>query len=283
MKTFNTNLSSRSSFLEQTRANLHSSSDKYVNAMRSLLINNIKSESLNMDYPIYLIKDEMENRNKSNYVEVEYNDMEEKFNYDSDSGLFSSINNKVLLRGQIGNILKDNTIRKTMGKFIEQNKIPKFNKERILEIYTENANINIGKPKKEKLNINSYTPGQTAKLYIDYLFTEEIENNINNVVLFDQPENDVDKAFIYSELITRFNQTKNNVQIIITSHEPLLIINGDSNMIIQAEKINNKIVYTSLKLESYNDDGTIAKHISKYIDGHVNAIKDRYEIYTGGL
>ena len=84
-------------------------------------------------------------------------------------------------------------------------------------------------------------------MYIDYLFNVKILDGYNNVVIFDQPENDVDKAFIYEELIPKISQAKFNIQIIITSHEPLLVVNGDSNQIIKAEK-NNHVIKCCIKL-----------------------------------
>ena len=75
---------------------------------------------------------------------------------------------------------------------------------------------------------------------------------------------------------------KTNIQIIITSHEPLLVINGDSNQIIKAEKNKHIIKYSSYKLDEYLDQNTVTNIISKYVDGSINAVKNRYEIYVGG-
>ena len=119
-------------------------------------------------------------------------------------------------------------------------------------------------------------------MYIDYLFNVKILDGYNNVVVFDQPENDVDKAFIYDELIPKLSSAKFDIQIIITSHEPLLVVNGDSNQIIKAEKNNHIIAYTSYKLDEYLDKNTVTNIISKYVDGNINAVKNRYEIYVGG-
>ena len=42
------------------------------------------------------------------------------------------------------------------------------------------------------------------------------------------------------------------------------------------------IKYTSYKLDEYLDKNTVTNIISKYVDGNINAVKNRYEIYVGG-
>ena len=188
-----------------------------------------------------------------------------------------------LVDKQRGAVIKnDKDIKTIIEIFVNNEKTITLRLSELLQTIIQKAKIKIGFPTDEKIDINELTPGLTAKLYIDYMFNVEIENGVNNIVVFDQPENDVDKEFIFNELIPKFDKAKFNLQIIITSHEPLLVINGDTNQIIRAEKSNKKIKYTSFKLDEYLNKNTITSIIARYIDGSITAVKNRYEIYIGG-
>lgn len=71
------------------------------------------------------------------------------------------------------------------------------------------------------------------------MIDKQISNGGSNlIILFDQPDSNLEKKFILNELVTKINNLRNNFQVFITTHEPLLVVNADSNNIIKAE--NNK-------------------------------------------
>ena len=127
--------------------------------------------------------------------------------------------------------------------------------------------------------------GTIAKKSIEYYFKNMISKEQPDIILFDQPENDVDKTFISTTLSDFIKQQKVDKQIIITSHEAIIAINSDANMIIQAEvSDDNKIKYTSYDLEYVEEKELVATNrVSKILDGGKENIKLRYQIYGGEL
>ena len=117
-----------------------------------------------------------------------------------------------------------------------------------------------------------------------YYFEDLIKNAQPDIVFIDQPENDVDKEFLTNTLASFLLNQKMTTQIFITSHDPILTVNADANMIIQADvDENNKILYHSYPLE-YTDNSMIGTdRVAKLLDGGKNNIKKRYQIYGGIL
>ena len=108
--------------------------------------------------------------------------------------------------------------------------------------------------------------------------------------MFDQPENNLEKRFILSDLAKKIDELRNHYQVFITTHEPLLVVNSDSNNIIQAinkksavSKSNN-IEYNKLSFvkESKTKNEMVEK-IAELVDGSHEAVKERDRIYGGML
>lgn len=279
----NNKINQKSAFISNTKNKLVEKKETLIESIKRYKLASYRLDTLDLKFPQEKIITELNKKNQNNYIEVEYPDLKNILKLDDDSGLIGLRGNTKLLKDYRGKIVADDfSIKNIFKLLLADNKIPELRITKIIKDIVVNSVIKIGFPGQTKINVSDLTPGLTAKMYIDYLFNEEIMDGVNNVVVFDQPENDVDKAFIYSELIPKISNAKFNIQVIITSHEPLLVINGDSNRIIKTERINNKIMYTSYNLDEYLDKETVTNVISKYVDGHINAVKDRYEIYIGG-
>ena len=110
-----------------------------------------------------------------------------------------------------------------------------------------------------------------------------MENNA--IILYDQPDNNLEKDFILNTLGQKISELKRKYQVIITTHEPLLVINSDSNNIIHA--INdpiggkNKITFENLGMYDVGDKEAAIEKIAKIIDGDKKAIRLRNQIYGG--
>jgi len=135
-------------------------------------------------------------------------------------------------------------------------------------------------------DVTKLSAGQLGKAY----FKSMIENNIRkkkvNILFFDQPENNLEKDFILNDLSNLLNKLKKNIQIIITTHEPLLVVNADTNKIIVSENnknINaaNNIRYINMTLSDSVGIEEAVEKISKLVDGSTKAIKKRNYIYGG--
>ena len=129
-------------------------------------------------------------------------------------------------------------------------------------------------------DIKEMNPGSIAKKYIEIYFEEQIKNGTNNIVIFDQIENDVDKEFINEVIRNLIGDTKGHVQLIVVTHDPIVAVNADPNNYIESKKTeNNKFIYRNFVAESYERDEL--KTIACNVDGSKEVIKGRYEIYEG--
>lgn len=129
-------------------------------------------------------------------------------------------------------------------------------------------------------DIKEMNPGSIAKKYIEIYFEEQIKNGTNNIVIFDQIENDVDKEFINEVIRNLIGETKGHVQLIVVTHDPIVAVNADPNNYIESKKTEkNKFKYRNFVAESYERDEL--KTIACNVDGSKDVIKGRYEIYEG--
>lgn len=129
-------------------------------------------------------------------------------------------------------------------------------------------------------DIKEMNPGSIAKKYIEIYFEEQIKNGTNNIVIFDQIENDVDKEFINEVIRNLIGDTKGHVQLIVVTHDPIVAVNADPNNYIESKKTEkNKFKYRNFVAESYERDEL--KTIACNVDGSKEVIKGRYEIYEG--
>lgn len=139
--------------------------------------------------------------------------------------------------------------------------------------------------KEEWRLIENINKGDIAKKSIEYYFNKLVKDNQPDIILIDQPENDVDKTFISTTLSRFIKNQKADKQIIVTSHDAIVAINSDVNKIIQAEiDDNNKIKYESYDLEYVEEEKLVATNkVSTILDGGKSNIKLRYQIYGGEL
>jgi len=140
-------------------------------------------------------------------------------------------------------------------------------------------------------NIETMSAGELSKTYINNLLDSSIKNEgTSTIILFDQPDNSLEKKFILNELVTKIDDLRANYQIFITTHEPLLVVNADSNSIIEAKNdktaisSKNKIVYRNLSfVDKYDSKNKMINDIAELVDGSYDAIKERTKIYGGML
>lgn len=140
-------------------------------------------------------------------------------------------------------------------------------------------------------NIESMSAGELGKTYISNMIDLEIQNKGANVIIvFDQPENNLEKKFILDNLSKKINELRNHYQVFITTHEPLLVVNADSNNIIQsindksAVSKKNNIRYSKLSfIKDSKTKNEMVERIAELVDGSHEAVKERDRIYGGML
>lgn len=89
--------------------------------------------------------------------------------------------------------------------------------------------------------------------------------------VFDQPEDDLDNAFIVDELEPIFRKIKKHRQVIIVTHNANLVVNSDSEQIIIASNDDEELSYRSGSLECPE----IRKEVCRILEGGATAFKKR--------
>jgi ABC-type lipoprotein export system ATPase subunit len=135
-------------------------------------------------------------------------------------------------------------------------------------------------------DVTKLSAGQLGKAYFKSMIEKNIRKKKVNVLFFDQPENNLEKDFILNDLSKLLNKLKKNIQIVITTHEPLLVVNADTNKIIVCENqknINaaNNIKYINMTLSDSVGIEAAVEKISRLVDGSTRAIRKRNYIYGG--
>ncbi len=188
-----------------------------------------------------------------------------------ENNVFYTHMNKGKLSNDIYNMTKKEEAKIVINKYIETEVI-KESKDWWNKTFDIKAEVFLN-----GTNVNEMNPGDIAKTYIKIYFENEVKKGGNNIVIFDQIENDVDKEFINSVIIDLLEETKGHIQLLIVTHDPIVAVNADPTNYILAEKDEDGIGYKSFVPESELEDSF--KIVASVVDGSIDAIKKRYKIY----
>lgn len=254
-----------------------------INSIKNVL--KIKNElvSVHLEYPFDQIKNTIETKNANELARFTLSFDKESLKHvvkdDSDFIETKNISTK-LKRLPINYIdfLDDQSIKAFINELkkvsIDINDVIKNELSLTLE-------LNVNGNWKEATTVNQ---GTIAKVSMEYYFNDIIKTEQPDIIFIDQPENDVDKEFLTQTLAKFLIDKKMTSQIFITSHDAILTVNADANMIIQADvDEDNKINYMSYPLE-YTECNTVGTdNVARILDGGKQNIEKRYQIYGGIL
>ena len=121
--------------------------------------------------------------------------------------------------------------------------------------------------------IEDLSVGQKATALLLLLFAYE-----NRILIFDQPEEDLDNRFIYEDVVKILREFKGKRQLIAATHNANIPVIGDSELIVvlEAAKDNCKVVD-----KGSADKNSIKQHIKHIMEGGEEAFKLRIEKYGG--
>lgn len=120
--------------------------------------------------------------------------------------------------------------------------------------------------------LRQHSIGQRASALILFILTQ----NDNDVILIDQPEDDLDNKVIYDEVITAILQKKPYMQFIFATHNANIPVLGDSERVLVAEYQENKIGVAQGNI----DLDFTHKQIVDIMEGGKDAFDKRQLIYT---
>ena len=137
-------------------------------------------------------------------------------------------------------------------------------------------------------SMESLSAGTLGKIYVEHFFDRTIaEGGSNTIILYDQPESNMEKEFVFRSLVRKFDELRNRYQIFIATHEPLLVVNADANEIVRA--VNQKtiggqnasIAYENCSFVGASGRIDVVRDVARLIDGHEDAVVKRSSVYRG--
>ncbi|MGM8366839.1 TrlF family ATPase, partial [Virgibacillus sp. W0181] len=148
-------------------------------------------------------------------------------------------------------------------------------KDKIKENYSELLNIRTpnqieikyhGKP------IAKHSIGQRASALVLFILSQKD----NNLIMIDQPEDDLDNQVIYNEIITKVKERKPEVQFIFATHNANIPVLGDAEQVIAVSYDEKQIIaeYGSI------DNKDIQSKIVDIMEGGQEAFNKRTQIYN---
>jgi chromosome segregation protein len=116
--------------------------------------------------------------------------------------------------------------------------------------------------------------GQQATALLNVLLNQE-----GFPLVIDQPEDDIDNRAI-EKIIHNFWHSKKKRQIIISSHNANLVVNGDSELVVSCDyNETSKQTKGHIKFQGSIDDSEIRSEITSIMEGGERAFKLRKEKY----
>jgi hypothetical protein len=119
--------------------------------------------------------------------------------------------------------------------------------------------------------LREHSLGQRASALILFILTLKE----NDVIIIDQPEDDLDNQTIYTDVISELRKLKNETQFIFATHNPNIPVLGDCEQNICCS-YNNGVISTT---EGSIDDPVIQKRIVDIMEGGEEAFNQRKMIY----
>lgn len=119
--------------------------------------------------------------------------------------------------------------------------------------------------------LQEHSLGQRASALIIFILTLKE----NDIIIIDQPEDDLDNQTIYTDVISELRKLKNETQFIFATHNPNIPVLGDCEQTISCTYINGTVD----TLVGSIDDVTIQKKIVNIMEGGEEAFNQRKMIY----
>ena len=120
--------------------------------------------------------------------------------------------------------------------------------------------------------LKDHSLGQRASALILFLLAQRE----NDVLLIDQPEDDLDNQTIYKDVIQEIRKLKGEMQFIFATHNANIPVLGDSEKVVACEYIENKEI--DLQMGTI-DEHQMQKRIVDVMEGGTRAFNLRKKIY----
>jgi len=116
--------------------------------------------------------------------------------------------------------------------------------------------------------------GQKAAAILAFLLTYD-----DKPLIIDQPEDDLDNALIYDLIVRQIHSSKNKRQLIIVTHNPNIVVNGDAELVHIMEFKDGQVQVAD---QGGLGEKNIRNAICEIMEGGITAFKNRYKRITAG-
>ncbi|MBN2824116.1 MAG: ATP-binding protein, partial [Campylobacterales bacterium] len=120
--------------------------------------------------------------------------------------------------------------------------------------------------------LRKHSLGQRASALILFILTQKE----NDIVIIDQPEDDLDNQTIYDEVIQELLKLKNQTQFIFATHNANIPVLGDCEQVIVCNYEEDKINTKTGSVDNHN----IQEKIINIMEGGKEAFSKRKDIYN---
>ncbi len=162
---------------------------------------------------------------------------------------------------KLNDILNENHVVDFKRRFIE-------NREELLTFKVENKIIIQYNGK----SLDKHSLGQRASALILFLLAQRE----NDILIIDQPEDDLDNQTIYDEVIKELKKIKGNMQFIFATHNANIPVLGDSEKVVSCSYDEKKITVHSGTIDNHQTQ----RFIVDIMEGGDEAFNRRKNIYS---
>jgi len=120
-------------------------------------------------------------------------------------------------------------------------------------------------------SLDKHSLGQRASALILFLLAQKD----NDILIIDQPEDDLDNQTIYDEVIKELKKLKGNMQFIFATHNANIPVLGDSEKVVSCSYDEKKITVHSGTIDDHGTQQTIVD----IMEGGKEAFSRREDIY----
>ena len=118
--------------------------------------------------------------------------------------------------------------------------------------------------------IKQGSPGQKSAAILAFLLSYGDEP-----VILDQPEDDLDNHLIYDLVVAQLRDNKRRRQVIVATHNPNIVVNGDAEMVISMNYQQGQCVVVDDGTGSLQGSG-VRKEVCRIMEGGRRAFESRY-------
>ena len=115
------------------------------------------------------------------------------------------------------------------------------------------------------------SPGQKSAAILAFLLSHGEEP-----ILLDQPEDDLDNHLIYDLIVRQIRENKRQRQVIVATHNPNIVVNGDAEMVISMDHNGGQCVVVENGTGCLQNSG-VRNEICRVMEGGRKAFEARYK------